>query len=648
MAPSNIPPVAPTPAPPSGASGQVVQIVSLPDALQNNARAIRIEGEVVQQNKDGSVRVRTPQGDIDVAVRGRQPQEGQRLEVDIPAGSPPRNATIRPAPAQPQPQQPLPPANTTPPAETPVTLPPTRPLPAPVAPPAQGQTPAPLPSSGGTTQPFPPVTGQPAKPAVENPSLPPQGADTAIPVKQALPPLPALTAGATIKLVAQPDGQMPVPDAKGNMAPAAITKAETNAVLTAQKAQGNLVATLLQAVKSVLPDSLVPQTIGKTPSLTPVNTSPIAVPQNGATVPPLVLSAKIVSITLPSGQTLTAPAQQTQIAAVPPVATAIPASPAPATPQVVNPASLLTVTITEVTPQNQPIVPVPTNSTGTVQNFILQSPPATVPVGAQITLQPQIAIPTAMMTGDAALVPSMPTGVLAPSPLSALPPAWRAMLPLMQAAPLWPAMDELFQTFYQATPQAAQVLGRTIPSPANAANFGSAVLLFAAALKSGDLQGWMGDRKFEMLQKLGKDSILSRLSGETSSLAANNDSATTDWKSFPIPLLWQNEISKVMFHVRKEPSEDEQEKGQAGTRFVMDLSLTRMGDVQLDGLVRGKRLDLIVRTQTPVSSMMQEAMATAYANALDGTDIYGEIGFQSDRANWENILQRQDALTATV
>lgn len=650
MSPSNIPPVSPTPAPPSGASGQVVQIVSLPDALQNNARAIRIEGEVVRQNKDGSVRVRTPHGDIDVAVRGRQPQEGQRLEVDIPAGSPPRSATIRPAPVQ-QPQQPLPPANTAPPAETPVTLPPTRPLPAPATPPAQGQTPAaPPPPSGGITQPLPPVTGQPVKPAAENPSLPPQGADAALPAKQALPPLPALTAGAIIKLVAQPNGQIPVPDAQGNMVQATITKAETKPVLTVQKAQGNLVTTLLQAVKSVLPDSLVPQAIGKMPALAPANNSPVTVPQNGTTVPPLVLSAKIVSITLPSGQTLTAPAQQMQMTATtPPTVAAIPASAAPpATPQVVNPASLLTVTITEVTPQNQPIVPVPTNSTGTVQNFILQSPPATVPVGTQITLQPQIAIPTAITAGDAALFPSLPTGVLAPSPLSALPPAWRAMLPLMQAASLWPAMDELFQTFYQATPQAAQVLGRTIPSPANAANFGSAVLLFAAALKSGDLQGWMGDRKFEMLQKLGKDSILSRLSGETSSLAANTDAAATDWKSFPIPLLWQNEISKVMFHVRKEPAEDEQEQGQAGTRFVMDLSLTRMGDVQLDGLVRGKRLDLIVRTQTPVSSMMQEAMATAYANALDGTDIYGEIGFQSDRANWENILQRKDALTATV
>lgn len=595
-----------------------MQIVSLPDALQNNARAIRLEGEVVRQNNDGSVRVRTPQGDIDINVRGRQPQEGQRVEVDISAGSPPRNATLRPAPAAP-PQQPAPPATTAPPpTETPLPPPPTRPLPA--APPAQGQTPTPIPTDG-TGQPLQPVTGQTPKPAPDKPGLPAQGAETA-PPKKSLPSLPPLAAGTTVKLVAQPLATETISTT--------ILKTQTQAATIAQKTQGTLMSTLLQAVKSVLPDSLTAQATNNGLSNIKPGATP-ATPQNIA-MQPLVLSAKIVSLTLPSGQTLTVPTPVTSMAA---------------TPQTTP--SLLTVTIAEVTPQNQPIVPVPVDAKGTIQNFVLQSPPATVPVGTQITLQPQVIASTPVMTGDASLMPlPASTGAAMPQPISTLPPAWRAMLPLMQASPLWPAMDELFQTFYQATPQAAQVLGRTIPSPSNGANFGAAVMLFAAALKSGDLQAWMGEKKLEMIQKLGKDSILSRLSGETSSLAANNDASATDWKSFPIPLLWQNEISKILFHVRKEPSENEQEQGQGGTRFVMDLSLTRMGDVQLDGLVRGRRLDLIVRTQLPVSAMMQEAMATAYSTALDGTDIYGEIGFQSDRTNWENILQRQDTLAASV
>ena len=81
-----------------------VKIITLPEALQNNARGQRLEGEVVRQNADGSTRVRTPQGDVDIEVRGRQPQPGQRVEIDLPAGRPPRQAVVRNALDAPPPQ----------------------------------------------------------------------------------------------------------------------------------------------------------------------------------------------------------------------------------------------------------------------------------------------------------------------------------------------------------------------------------------------------------------------------------------------------------------------------------------------------------------------------------------------------------------
>jgi hypothetical protein len=655
--PSGIIPTAPGSNASGGSKGQIVQIVSLPDALKNNARAIRLEGEVVQQNNDGSTRIRTPQGDIDITMRGRQPQPGQKVEVDIPPGSPPRNVTVRPAPAQPAPQEaPLP-------AQPPVT---TRPA----LPPTQAQPPP----TGGTTQPLPqtqpatrqPVTTQPL-PAPEKPQVPLPGSyqltaqstpapATAQPIQQ----LPPLVPGQIVKLVPMPTGAIPLPTPDAPEV-SIIAKTEMQTALIPQKSQNILITTLLQAVKSALPESITPQAVSNFLTANAKQAVPSATPATVSAKPMLsaftasipTLTAKIVSMILPSGQTLTAPPATTATATPAPIVVSTPSPVAtptliatPAAPIThVNSAPLLTVTITEVTKQNQPIVPIPMNNAGAVQNFVLQSPPASVPVGTQVTLQPQLISSPVTVTADHAAMAPMPTSTIT-APASALPPAWRSLLPLMQPASLWPVMDEMFQTFYQATPQAAQILGRTIPSPANGAHFGPAVMLFAAALKSGELQTWLGEKKLEMIQKLGKDSLLSRLSGETSSLSGGNDAPATEWKSFPIPLLWQNEISKILFHVRKEPSENEQENAEGGTRFVMDLSLTRMGDVQLDGLVRGKRLDLVVRTELPVSSLMQEAMATAYASALDGTDIYGEIGFQSDRTNWENVLQREDAMNS--
>ncbi|HEU4838948.1 MAG TPA: hypothetical protein VFS88_06015, partial [Micavibrio sp.] len=646
--PSGIKPIAGNPAAQAGGKGQVVQIVSLPEGLESNARAIRLQGEVVRQNQDGTVRVNTPEGAIDIQVRGRQPQAGQRIEIDIPPGNPPKQANIRPAPAQaPPPAQP--PATPQTPAPAPASTTP----PLPQTPPAQGQPAPPPPATSGTTQPSTPSpTQQPPPPTapadnVQDAYIPSQPK----PAAQTQPPLPPLTPGQTVKLapyIPSPQTQAAPPaPSQAQILPDApivqdniVQSVSMRAGLAAQKTEGNLITTLLNAVKSALPPSVLPQgmqtvqnaAVAKALPTMPsaASTTPVLQPVPSAFFEPVVLNAKILSLTLPSGQVLTLPNATQSV--TPSTATIVPNG--PMTPQQSVPS--MTVTVTELTPQQQPIIQIPMDRKDAVQNFFLQAPPASVPVGTQITLQPQ---PAAAPTSSAPAPTDMPdimiarpvTGLpIAPSP-SQLPPAWRALLPLMQPASLWPAMDELFQTFYQATPAAAQIMGRIVPSPGNPANFGPAVLLFIAAIKAGDLQAWMGDKKLEMVQKLGKESLLSRLSGETSSLAGNNDAPGTDWKSFPVPILWQNEISKIMLHVRKEPSEKEQQEGDGGTRFVMDLALTRMGDVQIDGLVRGKQLDLILRTQMPISASMQDAMRVAYARALDGTDIFGDIGFQSDR-----------------
>lgn len=631
--------------------GQVVQIVSLPDALKSVPRPVHLEAEVIRQNEDGSTRVRTAQGDIDIVVKGRQPQAGQRMELEIPPGSPPQKAVTRPAsqaPAQPTPQSPPPPQD----GEVPQLPPPLPQTPVTQKPPVQGgqpqsQTPpvttmpAPRPatpmaadaikSAAGSIQDKVLITqqtigagtgaGQPATQAIPSPNIIGQNQlmTQQFPIFKAG-DIMQLAAGKTVNLIpvaaAVPDGTGKPIIADGLISSSQITQKPQSA---------NLVASLLQAVKTAMPQtvtnavatlvtkpSVIPDGAGITPKpshgmATPVATGTnIALPDGTALTMP-VLEAKIIQIKSPSGQIqiLTPDADN------PDTAQSIGTSkPAP-----------VTVNVQSVTSQKLPVIAIPVNAmpNAPLQNFVIPVQSPMIDTGAQITF-----------------VPQMPQTV-PPAQIAALPPAWRALLPLMQPSPLWPVMDDLFQTFAGTTPQAAQILGRIIPSPANAANMGPAMMLFAAAMKSGDLQGWIGDRKLGMMQKLGKADLVSRLAGETSALTQNSDAPATEWKSLPIPMLWQNEVSKVMFHVRQEPRDDNDPNGEAGTRFVFDLNLTRMGEVQLDGMVRGNRLDLIVRTKENISYPMQEAMKKAYADALVGTEIYGELGFQGDIKAWMHV-----------
>ena len=85
-------------------------------------------------------------------------------------------------------------------------------------------------------------------------------------------------------------------------------------------------------------------------------------------------------------------------------------------------------------------------------------------------------------------------------------------------------------------------------------------------------------------------------------------------------------------HDDSHKQDDAEEDKRKGTRFLFDLTLDRMGPVQLDGLHRpqeaGGRLDLVVRTEASLSQAMQKTMRSAYINALEKAKVVGELSFQ--------------------
>ncbi|PZQ44352.1 MAG: hypothetical protein DI551_10300 [Micavibrio aeruginosavorus] len=671
---SSVTPTTPSTTKPAASTGQVVKIVSLPEGLQNNARSLRIEGEVVAQNKDGSVRIKTDQGTIDIQARGRQPQEGQKIEIEIPAGSPPRQATVRPAPT---PQVPIP--------QTPVATP-------------QSTTTAPLPQTPATTQPTspqpvpqtpaatqPPATSAPLDPAKP---LPPPLPQSYQPPPQGIPTqpqtLPPLTEGQIVRLLPIPPAQaqaliqqqpaMPVQApvfsaiSPESVVASQLVRATSQADLIAKSTQDSLLKSSLQISKSApelsafqkdaplltntpqgswlkAPGAFPPPAQTNTPALQ--GDVDIVAPQSllsvltGATgadddgiaqfikqtiaAPNVIqLDAKIINVKMPDVQLMPDVAQDS----TPPLPknagaeflkTSVPSPLATdAKP------SIVTGIVTGFTAQNLPLVSIKWPTGNISQNFVLQFAAGNLEVGSELILQPQPANPALGKAGIASILSS-----------------W----PLFDAAPLWPVMDDIYQTLLQTSPALAQAMARVSPSPANGSQLGAAAMLFVATVRAGDFTNWLGDKKLEALSKISKADLASKLSQEGNAVNRSNaDAPANDWKTYPLPLLWQNEISKVMFHVRHEPHDNEKDNKDGATRFVMDLSLTRMGDVQLDGLVRGKRLDVVIRTQLPISLSMQDAMRTAYAKALDGTDVFGDIGFQSDVKNWLRVEKREDHL----
>ena len=94
----------------------------------------------------------------------------------------------------------------------------------------------------------------------------------------------------------------------------------------------------------------------------------------------------------------------------------------------------------------------------------------------------------------------------------------------------------------------------------------------------------------------------------------------------------------MLWYRRDDSHKDENDStAERKTRFVFDLRLTRMGQIQLDGLAKGQRIDLILRTTKTISPAMRHDMRQKYLSALENAQFTGELSFQDKAEQFVKI-----------
>ncbi|MEM7651281.1 MAG: hypothetical protein AAF204_04280, partial [Pseudomonadota bacterium] len=619
--------------------------------LETRRASLRIEGRVERQNDDGSIRVRTPRGDIDVQLReGQQPPpRGTPVEVEIPPSRsperPPEAATIRELPPEVSPQRPA----ATPvnievrPAETTLPSPQTQARPADA--PRNVDAPQPLPPEGSVVrlQPLParvaqnlPVPTPEILPQVVSNISAPIVFEAQVIAQQAISDVQQ--AAVQIRTPPQtPQPQVQVQGFQPEISQPQIFQTQSfplNDAAPAQVSQAltptNTALTPLINAESFTPN-IRPQTppqaqaiqtaITNTPALTvaaQTQISPSLTP-NPVIIKPEAINAVIENISPPR----------------------VAITPSGITPEVTpnlkpeniitqnQPAGTVSGIVTNITNQALPVLTVYFPQFGAEQIFTLQFPTENITLGTQITFTPQT-ISSAQTLASPTTAQSIPLpAYLAPQP--------------------WPALDDILQTLARAAMPTAQAMVNVTPSPANPAQMGPAMMFFVAAVRGGDLSQWLGQKANDILKLEKGGRALNRLMGEAPTLArAAAEPMGQEWRAMNLPLFWEGDMSKIALYYKHEHEDGESETPSLkSTRFVFDLSLDAMGNVQLDGLFRPAtgqlgRLDLVVRTQEHFSQSTQAEMRRIYAKALRDTQVTGELSFQNQPESWVTIKTIED------
>jgi energy-coupling factor transporter ATP-binding protein EcfA2 len=130
----------------------------------------------------------------------------------------------------------------------------------------------------------------------------------------------------------------------------------------------------------------------------------------------------------------------------------------------------------------------------------------------------------------------------------------------------------------------------------------------------------------------GKSNSLGQLREEFLQLSRlAQDGNGHDWRCFFLPLLNDGQLQQINLFYRRSKREQsgDDEKGEDATRFIVEVTFSRLGPCQLDGLVGKGRFDLMVRSHRDLPERIRREINGLFAQARDLGRYAGEVAFQT-------------------
>jgi hypothetical protein len=251
-------------------------------------------------------------------------------------------------------------------------------------------------------------------------------------------------------------------------------------------------------------------------------------------------------------------------------------------------------------------------------NAVLHSP-----LGA-IVLQGALSLPlgTELSVAVEPVVP-MP-GAALPSGSLSLPQL------LLSLARGWPSLAEAIGLLRQNAND-ADALATLARLPQAGPKLAAGIIAAMQAIRTNDAEALLGALVAARSGSVARDESARKVRqefGQVSTLA--QDRPGIDWRCCFIPILDDGTIRQINLFYRRDRRKDRKDAKdeKAGTRFIVEVDMSRMGPFQFDGLVREKQFDLMVRSHIALPQKFRKDITELFHEALTLGDYRGGLMFQ--------------------
>lgn len=237
-----------------------------------------------------------------------------------------------------------------------------------------------------------------------------------------------------------------------------------------------------------------------------------------------------------------------------------------------------------------------------------------VPVGTELS----VAIEPALPMPGAATAPSMPQSLLA---LSRGWPTLADAIALLRSPAGNPA----------GNPAAADATAALARLPQTGNRLAAGIVAAIQALRAGDVEALLGSLASLRQASGGREESVRKLRQEFAQISAQaQDKAGVDWRCFFIPVMDDGTIRQINLFYRRDRGKKDKgdDADKSGTRFIVEVDMSKMGPFQFDGLVREKRFDLMVRSHVALTAKMRHDIGALFQEALELGSYKGNLVFQ--------------------
>jgi hypothetical protein len=212
----------------------------------------------------------------------------------------------------------------------------------------------------------------------------------------------------------------------------------------------------------------------------------------------------------------------------------------------------------------------------------------------------------------------------------------------------WPTLEEITSVTTQQNPLLSTNFQSQIPALSRPVS--GLTLFFISALNVTDspASAWLGTQLTQALRANGQDALINRLEldFQTSSRTVRETISGQEFRSFTLPFQTDESIQPVHIVMRHQgeqdnghhDSSDQDSDGVASkkaqtVRFLVNLNLSRLGPVQIDGLLKNQKMDMFLRLDNTLDTDVKTMMTERYHLVMETLGLQGQLLFQTTK-NW--------------